>query len=178
MLCLICSLSPYPRSLTQLQCGFWGSVITEEKADFILAGGEASLFLTLLRQQRLNKNFFCFVSVFIFESSLKTLKIPYHNYKSGMQLLLQHNDCMEGYGVMHASEGGRTSTYCNLYSVPGLYICPRCCKAASEAVTGNLGVVSMLVNVGIVVHGLVQLFSPRMAMATSVQQNYAMLWQT
>lgn len=92
-----------------------------------------------------------------------------------MQLLLQHNNCIEGYGVMHASEGGGTNTHCSMYSVPGLYICPRCHKAASEAVTGNLGVVSKLVNVRIVVHGLVQLLSRRMATAISVQQNYAML---
>lgn len=65
--------------------------------------------------------------------------------------------------------------YCSLYSVPGLYICPKCQKAASEAVIGNLGVVSKLVNIRIVVHGLVPLFSHRMATAISVQQNYAML---
>lgn len=106
---------------------------------FVLVGKQVSL--ALLRQQRLNKSFFGFVSVFVFESSLKALKIPYHNYKSGMQLL-QHNNCMEGYGVMHASEGSRTNTYCSLYSVPALYLCPKCHKAASEAVTGNLGVVS------------------------------------
>lgn len=113
------------------------------------------LFFALLRQQRLNKNFFGFVSVFIFESSLKALKIPYHKYKSSMQLLLQHNNCVEGYGVMHASEGSGTNTYCSMYSVPGPYICPKCHKAASEAVTGNLGVGSKLVHVRIVVHGLV-----------------------
>lgn len=81
---------------------------------------------------------------------------------------------MEGYGVMHASEGSGTNTYCSSYSVPDLYICPKCHKAVSEAVTGNLGVVSKLVSVSIVVHGLV-LFSHRMATAISVQQNYAML---
>lgn len=82
---------------------------------------------------------------------------------------------MEGYGVMHASEGSGISTYCSLYSVPGLYICPKCHKAAPEAVTGNLGVVPKLDNVRIVFHCLVQLFSHRMATAISVQQNYAML---
>lgn len=76
--------------------------------------------------------------MFIFESSLKALKIPYHNYKSGMQLFLQHNNCMKGYGVMHASEGGGTNTYCCLYSVLGLYICPKCHNVASEAVTGSV----------------------------------------
>lgn len=132
------------------------------------------LFLALLRQQRLNKNVFGFVPVFSFESSLKALKIPYHKYKSSMQLLLQHNNCA-GCVVMHASEGSGTNTYCSMYSVPGLYICPKCHKSASEAVTGNLGVGSKLVHVSIVVHGLVQLFSRRMATAISVQQNYAML---
>lgn len=62
-----------------------------------------------------------------------------------------------------------------LYSVPGLYICPEFCKAIAEAVTGNLGVVSELMNVRIVDHDLVQLLPHRMAMAISVQQNYVTL---
>lgn len=62
-----------------------------------------------------------------------------------------------------------------LYSAPGLYICPECHKASSEAVTGNLGVVSQLSNVRIADYDLVQLFHCRMAMAISVQQNYVTL---
>lgn len=176
MLSLICFFIISSEKPNIVSCSL--IVLTQEKADFILAGGEVDLCCLSKAKKRLNKNFFGFVSVFIFESSLKTLKIPYHNYKSGMQLLLQHNNCIEGYGVMHASEGDGTDTCCSVYSVPALYICPKCWKAASEAVTGNLAVVSTLVTVRIFVHGLVQLFSHRMATAISVQQNYAMLWQT
>ena len=53
-----------------------------------------------------------------------------------------------------------------LYSIPGLYICPKCCKACSEAVTGNVRIVD---------DDLVPLFPHRMAMAISVQQNYVTL---
>lgn len=61
------------------------------------------------------------------------------------------------------------------YSIPGLYVCPKCRKASSEGVTRNLDVLSELNNVRIVDCDHVQLFPHMMAMAISVQQNYVTL---